>query len=473
VTAIDHPISAAEARAPRSGAPSVQDYLDQDSRPVPDTLRYSANDQTDPTDIPIERYISPEFARLEMERMWYRVWQFACLEDEIPEVGDHVVYEIGDKSFIVMRTEEGIRAYVNACLHRARLLRERGGRVPELRCTYHGFTWNLDGSLKTIPCQWDFPHVDRSKMTLPEARVGTWRGFVFLNPDATGTQSLEEFLGDFPDKWIWPIEERYKAVHVAKIVPLNWKAAQEAFMEGFHITATHPQIVGWNADSNSQYDATSDQPNWNRLINAQGVPAPVVAGMLDEQEIVDSFYEARAYYTADTRRDLTAGDSGMPQVAEGQTARAVLAEAMRQQLTAASGLDYSAYSDAEMLDAVQHTIFPNFHPWGGFKGNICYRWRPNKFDPDSCIFETIIMADPPPGQPKPPPAPVYWVPPEQQFCDVPQLGLLGPVFDQDIDNMGYVQQGMKATNKTGLTLAQYQESRIRHMHATLSSYVED
>ncbi len=456
----------------RSEATSVQEYLDQDSRPVPDSLRYSANDQTDPADIPIARYTSPEFARLEMERMWYRVWQFACFEDEVAEVGDHVIYDIGDKSFIVLRTADGVRAYVNSCLHRGRLLRERGGRVPELRCTFHGFTWNLDGSLKSIPCQWDFPHVDTSTMTLPEAKVGIWRGCVFLNPDPDAPLTLEEFLGDFVHKWIWPIEERYKAVHVAKIVPLNWKAAQEAFMEGFHIVATHPQIVAWNGDWNSQYDATEDQPHWNRMINVQGVPSPALGDMLDEQEIVEAFYEARAFYTADARRDLMVGDEGLPQVPPGGTARRVLAEEMRKQLAAASGKDYSEYSDAEMLDAVQHTVFPNFHPWGGFKGNICYRWRPNKFDPDSCIFETMIMADPPKGQPKPKPAEVYWVPADQQFCDVPQLGLLGPVFDQDIDNMVWVQQGMKASDKSGVTLAQYQESRIRHMHQTLGKYVE-
>ncbi|MGH3633064.1 MAG: aromatic ring-hydroxylating oxygenase subunit alpha, partial [Mycobacterium sp.] len=135
-------------RPARSEGPSTQDYLDKDTREVPESLRYNRNDQLDPTDIPIERYLSPDYARLEMERMWYRVWQMACHERDIPEPGDHVIYEIGDRSYIVIRTETGrIRAFVNACLHRARLLRERGGNVPELRCSFHGFTYNLDGSL--------------------------------------------------------------------------------------------------------------------------------------------------------------------------------------------------------------------------------------------------------------------------------------------------------------------------------------
>lgn len=468
MTTTDRP----QTERPRSPGPSVQEYLDRDSRPVPDSLRYHRNDQDDPADIPIERYISPEFAKLEMEKLWYRVWQMACLEDEIPDVGDHVLYEIGDRSYIVVRTEGGIRAYVNACLHRARMLRDRGGNVPELRCTFHGFTWNLDGSLKTIPCEWDFPHVDKTRMNLPEARVDTWRGWVFLNPDPDSTESLSEFLGKFDDLWIWPIEERYKAVHTAKILPLNWKAAQEAFMETYHVIATHPQILTWTADANTQYDATADEPHWNRMINVQGAPSPHVAEFVDEQDVLESFYAARTFYTADTGRDLQPGEAGLPEIPPGQTARQVLAEETRKQFSKISGRDFSNLSDSELLDTVQHTIFPNFHPWGGMKSNICYRWRPNGLDPDTCIFETFILADPPPGQPKPPPAEVTWVPEGTAFTDVPVLGLLGPVFDQDIDNMVSVQRGMKATRKAGLTLGQYQESRIRQFHHTLTTYLE-
>jgi nitrite reductase/ring-hydroxylating ferredoxin subunit len=445
--------------------------LDRDTRDVPQTLRYCANDQLDSSEVPIERYLSAEFARFEMERMWYRVWQMACTTGDIPNVGDHIVYDIGDLSYIVIRTRpDEIRAFVNACLHRGRQLREGPGRVPELRCTFHGWTWNLDGSLKQIPCEWDFPHVDKERAVLPQAKVDTWRGFVFINPDPQAG-SLREFLGGFVDKWIWPIEERYKAVHVAKELPLNWKAAQESFMETYHVLGTHPQIMAWSADTNSQYDATSDDPHWNRMINVQGAPSQHVVDLVDEQDIVAEFYEARTFYQADTGRDLQAGADGIPQVGEGESARAVLAERMRQQLSERSGKDYANYSDSELLDTVQHTVFPNFHPWGGYKSNICYRFRPNGFDPDTCIFETMIMADPPPGQPTPPSAPVRWVAPEQAFTDVPELGLLGPVFDQDIDNMKYIQRGMKASRKAGITLAQYQESRIRQYHQTLMRWI--
>lgn len=452
----------------RLGMRVTQAAFDVDTRPVPDALRYTANDQTDTTDIAVERYTSPAFAQLEMDKLWSRVWQFACLEQDIPEVGDHVIYDIGPMSYLVIRTEpETIRAYVNACLHRARLLRDKDGRIPEIRCTYHGWTWNLDGTMKTLPCEWDFPHVNKNEMNLPEAQVDTWRGFVFLNPDPSAG-SLREFLGDLDEKWIWAVEDKHKAVHVAKVLPLNWKAAQEAFMESYHVLATHPQILPHN-NANAQVDAVSSQPHWNRMIDLNGVASAHVEGLFDEQDVLESFYEARAYYAGSEMRDLAMPDE-MPQVPEGGTARAVLAEEFRKQLTAATGKDYSPYSDCEILDTVQYTVFPNFHPWGGLKGNICYRWRPNGLNPDSCIFETIMLTEYP-GDKRPPACKVQWLNEDQQFCEIKELGLIGPVFDQDIENMVHVQRGMRATRKRGLTLAEYQESRIRHLHQTLDKWL--
>ncbi len=57
------------------------------------------------------------------------------------------------------------------------------------------------------------------------------------------------------------------------------------------------------------------------------------------------------------------------------------------------------------------------------------------------------------------------------MADVAELGLLGPVFDQDLANLPFVQQGLKATRKPGITLADYQESRIRHFHHLLDTWM--
>ncbi|MDO8433127.1 MAG: Rieske 2Fe-2S domain-containing protein [Candidatus Binatus sp.] len=120
---------------------------------MPEVLRRENPVSAMPNEIPIERYTSRAFFDLEVEKVWKRVWQMACREEDIPNVGDNIVYDIAGMSFVVLRTRpDTIKAYVNACLHRGRLLREQGGcGLAEIRCPFHGFAWNLDGSLKHIP----------------------------------------------------------------------------------------------------------------------------------------------------------------------------------------------------------------------------------------------------------------------------------------------------------------------------------
>src|SRR6516164_8645855 len=116
-------------RALRPG-PSVQEILNRETRLVPPALRQECNDYAaEPYrgEVDRERYFSREFYRLEGDRMWSRTWQMTCRVEEIPNIGDHVVYEIADKSLIVMRcSATEIKAFHNVCLHRGRILRETG-----------------------------------------------------------------------------------------------------------------------------------------------------------------------------------------------------------------------------------------------------------------------------------------------------------------------------------------------------------
>ena len=142
----------------RSAGPTYQDYLDIDSHPVRDILRVDSPMEPGPTLVPVERYFSQEFHDLEVEKVWKRVWQMACHEDDIPDVGDHLVYDIAHLSFLVVRTgptrsrPTGMRACTAANCSRA----NEGKWAKDLRCSFHGWCWNLDGTMKEIPCQWDF-----------------------------------------------------------------------------------------------------------------------------------------------------------------------------------------------------------------------------------------------------------------------------------------------------------------------------
>ena len=175
-------------------------------------------------DVDASRYTSAEWHEKEVERLWKRVWQFACREEEIPEPGDHMRYDIAHLSFLIVRQDDGsIKTYPNACLHRGRMLKEHDGRASELRCPFHGFAWELNGDLKDIPADWDFCHVDQDDFGLPEIPTDTWNGFVFINPDQN-CGPLMEFLSDLDHQFQrWDLSKLYIFQHGAKIMPCNWK----------------------------------------------------------------------------------------------------------------------------------------------------------------------------------------------------------------------------------------------------------
>ena len=388
--------------------------------------------------------------------MWRRVWQMACREEEITQVGDTLVYDIVDASLLIVRTAPvEIRAFHNSCLHRGTQLRAGPGHVAELRCPFHGFTWNLDGSFREMPCPWDFPHVDPACMHLPEAQVGTWGGFVFVNldPDAA---PLADYLEDLPWHFAaWPLEDRYKSAHGVKVMPCNWKVALEAFIEAYHTVAVHPQLLRTSGDTVTEYDVY--RRHVSRMITPVGVASEHLGREVDDAEMLKAMFL--------TRDDDLA-------VEEGSTARRVLADRVRTQLQERTGRDFSNITDAEALDGIEYFLFPNFMPWAGFTTPLVYRFRPNGDDPDSCVMEVMLLDPIPADGPRPPPVPTRYLGEDESWADVPELGYLGRILNQDSATFGRVQRGLHASVKPNITVGRYQESRIRHFHVTLDAYLD-
>ncbi|MGY1815842.1 aromatic ring-hydroxylating oxygenase subunit alpha [Blastococcus sp. SYSU D00820] len=442
------------ARSPGIG---YQQLLDTDTHPVPSILREESPGIFDEvSEVPVTRYTSRAYHELEKSRLWNRVWQMACREEEIATAGDTYVYDICDTSILVVRGRDMVvRAFYNACLHRGRLLRHESGPADrELRCPFHGFCWELDGSLKSITCEWDFPHVDRSAMDLPQVRVGTWGGFVFVNMDPD-CEPLEDFLGDLDRHFEkWPLDRRYVQAHVAKVIDCNWKVAQEAFSEALHVVTTHPQRVAGMGDTNSQYDVWG---NIDRGISANGVPSPHLTWTPTEQQMFDSMVDARI------------DEPPLLEVPEGMTARELSGMIARESLRPIIG-DEAAdlVSDAESLDSIYYTVFPNFHPWGAYQ-RIAYRFRPYQDQHEVCLMDVYLLA-PFTGE-RPPPARTQWLGVDQPWTEATVLGSSGRVFDQDSFNMPRVQRGLHTTRRRTVVFSRYQESKIRHFHALLQQWI--
>lgn len=445
------------AQGARSAGVLYQELLESDTRPVPPVLRLESPIEPGTTRVPVEQYTSRAFHDLEVEKVWKRVWQMACREEDIPEVGDYTIYDIADMSFLVVRTKpEEFKAYFNACLHRGRQLREFDGkRASEFRCPFHGWAWEIDGALKEVTCAWDFPEVTPQEFHLPEAKVGTWGGFVFINPDPDAGP-LEEFLGDLPKHFArWEPEKRYKQAHVAKVLRCNWKVAQEAFMEAYHVVATHPQLLQSIGDSNSQYDVFG---NFSRAITPNGTPSPHLKSKPDQQQMLDAML------------DKQLDDPSPVPVPEGASARAVAAMASREGMRAVIGDEADKFSDAEFSDSVYYTLFPNFHPWGAFN-RIVYRFRPYGNDPDQSIMECMFLAPYPEGEPRPPAAPIHWLDVDDDWVEAPELGMLARVFNQDTFNIPKVQIGLKAAKQPHVIFASYNETKVRHFHMLLDQWI--
>lgn len=443
----------------RCPGPSTRDIILADNDGAPKAITTEAYAFMGDADVPYDRYTSRAFFDAEMDKMWPKVWQMACREEHIPEVGDWFVYDVGRHSVLLVRhAKNHVKGYVNACMHRGMQLRPNGScgsGMTTIRCPFHGFTWKRDGSLFQVPCAWDFPHISKETHRLDEVRVDTWGGFVFVNLDRNA-DPLEDYLEVMPEHFKgWKVEDRYVAVHVEKLLPANWKLAQEAFLEAFHVLATHPQGLPTAGDANAQYDVFG--PNTNRFVHTIGFPSPHYTKAMTQQDILDA---------------LGGGTHGL-KVKEGQTARQVFAQHLRETLGAQLGVDLSGYAITEMMDSIEYFCFPNFFVFPGVSLPMVYRFRPNGDDVDTCIFDLMFLRLKPEGAPKPrAPEPVK-LGIADSFTTVEAVGpWLGEIYDQDVSNLDMQTKGIKASRKRGQTLGNYQEIRIRAMHKTLDTYLD-
>ena len=149
----------------------------------------------DPLHVPRERYFDRGFFELEKQQLWPRVWQMACRLEEIPGPGDFVEYEICDQSILVVRQDDGsIKAFYNACRHRATELAKGSGRLPkgQIVCPFHGWRWNLDGTLSFVYGQEGFePDCLARRPAASRGQLETWGGCVWINMDPESRPLLE------------------------------------------------------------------------------------------------------------------------------------------------------------------------------------------------------------------------------------------------------------------------------------------
>jgi phenylpropionate dioxygenase-like ring-hydroxylating dioxygenase large terminal subunit len=424
-----------------------------------------------------DRYISCDYAAKEKRLLWPRVWQIACREEEIPTPGSYVTYEIADESIVVIRTRDNrVAAFHNVCPHRGRRLVQGCGNAGLFRCRYHGWTYNIDDGRNThVQDRDDWAGgLDDERPDLRPVRVDSWGGFVFIDLRTEG-ETLAEYLEGAPAS-LGPFEYEkmryrwYATLHL----PCNWKVAVEAFIEGYHVAATHTQLLPIFGDD---YTASYAQGKhsyfrYERMLTPLATPSPRLnrEAPKDPRLSVIEFFDLyeRDLKALFTERDCLASHGLLDAVPAGTDALTAFGTAVElgRMAAEADGVGYpkgATFEHVAKAGADWH-VFPNFVTLPWFDGALCYRARPDGDDPNRCLFDAWSIARYAPG--KEPPL-------QRRIIEDPSKESLSPILDQDIANMGEVQRGMRSSAFTRCLPNPVQEVPVINLHRTLDRFLGD
>jgi phenylpropionate dioxygenase-like ring-hydroxylating dioxygenase large terminal subunit len=445
-----------------------------------------------PHGISVGRYIDPAFARLEYDKLWSRVWQTAARLDEIPQVGDYSTYNIGDQSVVLVRTDEStVKAYHNVCPHRGTALADGCGSFKDKRiiCPFHGWRWDLEGNNHFVLEREEFRdgQLRDSDVALKQVHVVVFAGFVFINL-AKNPQPFDEFIAPMR-QWLEVLAIDQMRHYWWKAIPVasNWKVAQEAFFEGYHVPATHPQLEKRGAEviygdlpeseiefahKNVFYDAYAQghgrfygkktpmsghvkqhmDPNQSGdMIEAMAARLQLLAEGMDAQVLMNDV-------------DLVRSLKGKP-IPEGSNLGAEYVKALYADAAAKNRPLPKPVPEVLGMWGGELFIFPNLMILPQAGNAMIYRVRPDGLDPDRCIFE-ILSTTTYPAAIKPPRAVVQNV----TDIDDPEQVLLIP--RQDLSNIPRMQKGLHSRSMRQTWLAKEQEKIILNMHQELDRYLQ-
>jgi nitrite reductase/ring-hydroxylating ferredoxin subunit len=221
-----------------------------------------------PMEYRADRYTDPDRAALEVRELFLKLPLIACLSQDIPQLGDRILFEALGRSIIVVRGADGrVRAFQNMCAHRgAKLVRPeadgRCGRRNRITCPFHAWSYGLDGMLIATPGPEGFPGMDLRQRDLIPAPATEWNGVVFVRMSGDSPIDSADYLGAFA-----PVIEQLELVDAAPVqssaltAATNWKYALDTYGEGYHFGVLHASTIGGTHFCNvSVFDAFG--PHW-------------------------------------------------------------------------------------------------------------------------------------------------------------------------------------------------------------------
>ena len=420
---------------------------------------------TNPELVPAARYHDEAFFKLEKEKLWPHVWQMACRLEEIPEIGDYVEYSIFEKSVIIVNTKNGVKAFHNACRHRGVRLANGPGNCGKAGfiCPFHGWRWNMEGENTFVFGKQIFSEelLDKAEINLRPCRIDFWAGCAFINFD-NDAPGLRESLG--------PVADRMDARHADKlkmdwwygtVLPTNWKLAMEAFMEGYHVMRTHPQLhelagqggpyspYGQDADALAPTRSVSAREAVHMQIESMSRISSGMAGLVHETEVA----------VLQSLRDMDLPED--PQAAMMAFFAKAGEEITKDGLARGAPMfDIPKVSEQVPFHGVEF-MFPHFFLLPMFAAMSSYRIRP--LTPETCFFEIWSLVLRPEGETYDTPTePIILPYNSPDFPEIPR---------QDYYNLPIQQLGLHAGGFEYMRLSKENEGLISNYHRLIDGYL--
>ena len=191
-------------------------------------------------------YHSP--ALLELEKDVFRNhWQIAGHISDVPDPGDYLTIDVVGERALIVRGKDGVvRGFHNICRHRgSRVVAENHGNCRNaLVCPFHGWVYNLDGTLRGAARPRSFPDLDKTEFGLMPLDLEIWMGFIFIRFHPGPQASVAELMQ--------PVEAEMAHYGVSDMVPawgiwtqtspVNWKSVRDVDNEGYHVAMAHPAL---------------------------------------------------------------------------------------------------------------------------------------------------------------------------------------------------------------------------------------
>ena len=185
--------------------------------------------------IPAEWYLNPDVAELERKTVFSHSWQAVARLEQLRDGGSYVTFEIAGEPGLLVRGADGVlRAFFNVCRHHAAaVMTEPSGRAADLRCPYHGWTYALDGKLKSAPDMGAATDFDRACMGLVPFQTLVWNKWVSVNLASGMPTVVEPLPGLAVDHLHWFERRHYR-------LSCNWKVFVDNYLDGgYHVPLLH------------------------------------------------------------------------------------------------------------------------------------------------------------------------------------------------------------------------------------------